>query len=231
MAALSGRLGSCGYRMVAGSKPICSRHPIGRCWRTVGCLRPVYRSGEAARRRPRPHFRSDVPDPRFDSFLGIVRTSRLITQSVHRPSCRSRRGASFGVSVDQRNLHCTACAIVCRALDMAWPQGNGTFNSSEVRSGYDAARHRFSGPYMGCKSRWHGKRHAGNLYFPDLSVPYDWRALPVACRSKRDESLGACAYGELDYGNLVLRIGNRQLCGRTDCICNRVGKREWRRRR
>ncbi len=76
----------------------------------------------------------------------------------------------------------------------------------------------------------HGQCNARPVHFPDLSVPHDRRALPVAGGPQRDEPARAGAYGVADHGHLVLRIGDRQFRRGPDRGGDRIGEGERRRR-
>ncbi len=191
MAALCRRARRRRHMLVAGAEPGDRRHAARRCGPDPHRLCDWHRGHQAARRRPRPHLRRDVPDPRFDPVLGAVRTGGFVAQSLHRPLCRPRRGAGFGVPVGQRHLHRPARAAVRGAVDLARPQGHGAIDAGEVRSCDASARPRLLCPQMGCGRGRHGKCDAGAFHLPHLSVPYDRRTVPLARRPQRDEPAGS----------------------------------------
>ena len=142
-----------GAVLVDGAESGRRRHVAGRRGRGAGRLCALYRGGQAAARRSRPHLCRDVPDPRLDPVLGAVRTGGLVAQPVHRSLCRSRRGAGIGVPVDQRDLHRAAGAVVRRAVDVARPPQHGAFGTCQIRPGDAAARPWLPRP-RGAPKRW-----------------------------------------------------------------------------
>ncbi len=160
-------------------------------------------------------------------LLGAVRTSRFVTQPIHRPACRSRRRSCFDVPVDQRDLHHSAGAGLRNHMDRAGPQGNGTFHADEIRPRSHTGWSRLSCPRLGRTVGGRGCPDPGDIHLPHLPAAHDRRAVPVACRPFGDEPSCARANRIAHHGHMVLRLGDRQLCRRPDCRCN--GRRRCRR--